>query len=83
MNAKSVTRAVGGQAVRLVGAGEHEGLACERRGPIEFSGAQVDGDSHVPNSARPRHRLPVKDNPRLSAKRVRLVHQSRASARRA
>src|SRR5262245_26102536 len=35
VNAKSVTRAVCGQAVRLVGTGEYEGFACERRGPIE------------------------------------------------
>ena len=35
VDAKSMTRAVGGQAVRLVGAGEHEGLARERRGAIE------------------------------------------------
>src|SRR5262245_53482347 len=35
VDAKSMTRSVGGQAVRFVGAGEHESLARERRGPIE------------------------------------------------
>src|SRR5262245_66228904 len=35
VNAKSMTSAIGGQAVRLVRACEHEGLARERRRPIE------------------------------------------------